>query len=118
MLLAEACEVTALHGGLGIDAAQDGDVRLAEDVDHLSFLEARGVVFEPEAVVGFVNAKTAESVGVGKETESAKLAGLERGLEFVGDFDEGHSGAIIAGGPAEAAGDAGSSIPHRFADFR
>jgi copper ion binding protein len=65
-------------------------------VDHLSFLEARGVVFEPDAVIGFVNAKTTESIGVGKETQSAKLAGLEGEMKFVGDFDERHEGIIIA----------------------
>lgn len=82
---------------MGIDAAQDGDVRPAEDVDHFRFLEARGVVFESEAVIGFVNPKTTESIGVGEETESAKLAGLEGGLKFVGDFDERHKGMIITG---------------------
>lgn len=91
-----------LHRGLGINAAQDGDVRLAEDVDHLSFLEARGVVFEPEAVIGFVNPKTSESVGVGKESQGAKLAGLEWGLKFVCDFNERHDGRIIARAEREA----------------
>ena len=80
----------------GIDAAQDGDARLAEDVGDFGFFQAGSVVFELQPVLQFVDVEAAQAVGVGEEGEMAELVGLERGLEFVGDFDEGHDGRIIA----------------------
>lgn len=75
---------------MSIDFAGDGDAGLAEDVGDLGLAEARGVVFEGEMVVLFVDAEAAEAVGVGKFAQAAELLEAERGLQFVGDFEECH----------------------------
>ena len=43
----------------------------------------------------FVNAETAQAVGIGELSQSTELLGAKRARQFVGDFDEGHA-AIIA----------------------
>lgn len=74
----------------GSDAALDGDSRHTQDVRDFGFLEAGGVVLERETVGLFVDAKAAQTVGIGELTEGAELLGVKRALQFVGHFDEGH----------------------------
>lgn len=73
-----------------VDPAGDGDAGLAEDVGDLGLAKARGVVFESEMVVLFVDAEAAETVGVGELTQAAELLEAERGLQFEGDVEECH----------------------------
>lgn len=84
-------------GGLGIDPAQDGDARLAEDVSDFGLFEAGSVVFKSKTIVGLIDMETAQAVGVGEEAELTELLRLERSLEIVCDFDQGHDAGIIAG---------------------
>lgn len=77
-----------------IDLAGDGDAGLAEDVGDLGLTEARGVVFESEMVVLFVDAEAAEAVGVGEFAQAAELFEAERGLQFEGDVEECHRRAL------------------------
>lgn len=79
-----------------VDAAENGDAGVAEDVCDLCFTEARSVVFEREMELGVVNGETAEAVGVGKFSERAKLRVRERRLQFKFCFKECHV-EIIAG---------------------
>ena len=54
------------------------------------FLQARGVILERKAIRVFVDAKAAQTVRIGEETEGAELLGMQRALQFVGYFDQGH----------------------------
>lgn len=78
-----------------LDAATDGNAGHAEDVSDLAFLQARGVVFEGQLIEVFVDAETAQAVGIGELPQSTELLWAKRARQFVGDFDEGHA-AIIA----------------------
>jgi len=79
-----------------VDAAENGDTGVAENVRDLCFTEARSVVFEREMELRVVNGETAEAVGVGKFSERAKLCVRERRLQFKFCFKECHV-QIIAG---------------------
>ena len=63
-----------------VDAAEDGDSGVAEDVRDLGFAEAGGVVFEREVEFGVVDLEAAEAVGVGEFAEGAELIVGERRL--------------------------------------
>ena len=77
-------------GEVLVDLAIDGDAGATEDMGHLSFAQARGVVFEGEVVLLFVDAEAAKAVGVGKFAEASELFEAERRLQFKGDFEECH----------------------------
>jgi len=49
-----------------LDAALDGDSRHAQDVSDFGFLQARGVILERDAIRVFVDAKAAQTVGIGE----------------------------------------------------
>ena len=74
-----------------------GYAGLAEYAGDLGFAQAGGVVFERQLIGGRVNAEAAQAVGVGELAEVAQLVIGERGLQFIGDFDECHGGIIAAG---------------------
>lgn len=48
------------------DAALHGDPGHAQDVGDFGFLQARGVILEREAIGVFVDAKAAQTVGIGE----------------------------------------------------
>ena len=73
-----------------IDAAEDGDSGVAEDVCDLGFAEAGGVVFERDVEFGVVDLEAAETVGVGEFAEGAELIVGEWGLEFEFGFEKCH----------------------------
>jgi len=75
---------------VGVEFAGDGDAGLGQGVEDLGFAEARGVVFEGEEVVLFVDAQAAQAVGVGEFAEALELFVAERRVEFVGDFEKCH----------------------------
>jgi hypothetical protein len=52
-----------------VEAADDGNAGLAEDVRDLGLAEAGGVVFEGDVKFGFVELEAAEAVGVGEFAE-------------------------------------------------
>jgi hypothetical protein len=74
-----------------VDSARYGDAGLAEDVGNLSVAEARGVVFEGEMRLLFVDAKAAQAIGVGECAEAAELFETQGRLQFVSDFEERHA---------------------------
>jgi hypothetical protein len=74
-----------------VDSARYGDAGFAEDVGDLGVAEARGVVFESEMVLLFVDAKAAQAVGVGECAEAAELFETQGRLQFVSDFEERHA---------------------------
>lgn len=74
-----------------VDSARYGDAGLAEDVGDLRIAEARGVVLEGEMVLLFVDAKAAQTIGVGECAETAELFETEGRLQFVSDFEERHA---------------------------
>jgi len=78
-----------------IDAAEDGDSGVAEDVCDLGFAEAGGVVFKGDVELGVVDLEAAEAIGVGEFTERAELIVGEGRLEFEFGFEKCH-GEIIA----------------------
>ena len=80
-----------------IEAAGDGDARLAEGVGYLRFAEARSVIFEGQLLPRIVEAESAEAVGVREFAELAQLIVAQRGLQFISDFHECHGGIIPAG---------------------
>ena len=86
-----------------IEAADDGDAGLAEDVCDLGFAEAGSVVFEGNVKFGFIELEAAEAVGVGEFAERAELVVSERRLEFEFGLEERH-GEIIAKGDGEKDG--------------
>jgi len=49
-----------------LDAALDGDSRHTQDVGDFGFLQPRGVILEREAIGLFVDAKAAQTVGIGE----------------------------------------------------
>jgi len=63
---------------------------VAEDVCDLGFAEARGVVFERDVKLGFVDLEAAEAVSIGEFAERAELLVGERRLEFEFGFEERH----------------------------
>jgi hypothetical protein len=71
-------------------SAGHGDCGSAEDVGNLRVAQARGVVFERQMLFGFIEAETAQAVGVGEFAEQAELFRGKRGLQFVSDFHECH----------------------------
>jgi hypothetical protein len=85
-----------------VDFTGDGDAGLAEDVGDLRLAQARGVVFECELIFLLIDAEAAETVGVGELAEAVELFEAERGLQFVGDFEECHGGIIPAPNKANA----------------
>ena len=62
----------------------------------LGVSEARGVIFEGNLVFPFIEAEFAQAVGVGEFPEALELLKAQRGLEFVGNFEERHGGIIAA----------------------
>ncbi len=78
----EAAAMQEKHGARPplIDFAGDRDLRLAEDVGDLGLAQARGVVFERQLVLGFVDAKAPQSIGVRELAEMAQLLFGQRGL--------------------------------------
>jgi hypothetical protein len=91
----EGKETSVAQRNRSVDLAGDGDAGLAKDMGHLRLAQARGVVLERQVVL-VVDAEAAQAVGVGEFAEMAELILSERGLQFVGDFDESHA-RIIAG---------------------
>jgi len=75
-----------------VDLAGDGDAGLAENVRDLGFAQARSVVLEGEMVLLLIDTEAAEAIGVGEFAEAAQLLEAQRGLQFVGDFEECHRG--------------------------
>ena len=73
-----------------------GNVSLAKGVRHLSFTQARGVVFEGQLLFRVVQAETAQAIGVGELSQMAQLVVAQRGLQFVSNFHECHGGIISA----------------------
>ena len=76
-----------IGGLLGTQLLLDGNAGLAEGVEHLSFAEARSVVFKSEAAGGVVNVEAAQAVEIGEFTETLKLFVAEGSEEFVADFE-------------------------------
>jgi hypothetical protein len=74
-----------------VDSPGYGDAGFAEDVGDLGIAEARGVVFESEMVLLFVDAKAAQAIGVGESAEAAELFETQGRLQFVSDFEERHA---------------------------
>lgn len=81
-----------------IQAAGDGDSRLAEGVGHLRLAQARSVIFERQLLSRIVEAEAAEAVSVSEFAEAVQLVVAQRGLEFEGNFDKCHGGIIPAVG--------------------
>jgi len=73
-----------------MDFAGDGDAGAPEHVSDLGVAEARGVVFEGELVLLFVDAEPAEAVGVGEFAEALELLKAQRRLKFISDFKQRH----------------------------
>ena len=76
-----------IGGLLGTQLLLDGNAGLAEGVEHLSFAEARRVVFKSEAAGGVVNVEAAQAVEIGEFAETLKLFVAEGSEEFVADFE-------------------------------
>jgi hypothetical protein len=74
-------------------------------VGYFGFAQAGGVVLEGEMLFAFVEAETAEAVGIGKGAKPRELFLRERGLQFVSDVNEGHGRGII---PATGNGSLGN----------
>lgn len=79
---------------IGGEFFRDGDSGLAEGVEHLGFAEARGVVFEGDAVLLLIHTEAAESISVGEFAEALELFVAERGMELVADFEKCHAESI------------------------
>jgi hypothetical protein len=77
-----------------VDAADDGDADLAEDMGHLCFAKARSVVFERKLAFGVVDGEAAEAVGVGEFAERAELRVSKSRLQFKSCFEECHRKSI------------------------
>ncbi len=77
-----------------IDAAEDGDAGVTEDVRHLGFAKARSVIFKRELQLGIVDGETAKAVSVREFTERAQLCMSERRLQFKFGFEERHGKSI------------------------
>jgi hypothetical protein len=73
-----------------VNAAEDGNAGVAEDVCDLGLAEAGGVVFEREVELGVVETEAAEAVGVGEFAEGAELVVREWRLEFEFGFEKCH----------------------------
>jgi hypothetical protein len=80
------------------EAAGDGDPGLAQGVGHLRFAQARSVVFKRQLLFRIVQPEAAQAVSVGEFAEVAQLVVVQRGLQFIGDFDECHGGIISVTG--------------------
>ena len=74
-------------GVVGVEFLGDGDADLGESVQDLGFSEARGIVFEGEAVVLFVYAQATKAIGVGELSQALELLVAERRLQLIGDFE-------------------------------
>ena len=61
-----------------IHSAGDGDACLAQHMRDLRLAQARSVVFERELLHRFVDAKTAQSIGVRELAEMAQLLFCQR----------------------------------------
>lgn len=82
-----------------VEAAGDGDARLAEGVSHLGFAQARSVIFERQLLPRIVQAEAAQTIGVCELAEPVQLVIAQRGLQFVSNFYECHDGIIAAVSP-------------------
>jgi len=82
---------------VGVEFLGDGDPDLSKGVKDLSFPEARSVVFEGKAVVPFVYAQAAKTVGVGELAQPLELLVAERRVQFIGDFEKCHIGDYTSG---------------------
>jgi hypothetical protein len=80
-----------------IDLARDGDAGLPEHMGDLRLPQARGVVFERQLVGRWVDAEATQAIRVCELAKVAQLVVGQRGLQFIGDFHEGHCGIIPAG---------------------
>ena len=72
--------------------AGDGDASLAKKVCDLGFAEPRGIVFERQMVLLFIDAKAAQAIGIRELTEAAELFEAQGRLQFVSDVKERHGG--------------------------
>jgi hypothetical protein len=76
--------------------SRDGDARLSQDVNDLSFTETGSVVFKSDLVFLFVHMDAAQAVGIGKFSEALQLLPSQGRLEFIGDFKKCHAGNYSA----------------------
>ena len=67
----------------------------------LGFPKARGVIFEGQLILRFVHAEAAQAVRIREFAEAAKLFKAQRSLQFVGDFEERHTGQYKGKKPRE-----------------
>jgi len=75
-----------------IDFAGDRDAGAAENMGDLGFAQAGGVILKGELILLFIDAETAQAIGVSEFAEAAELIEAQGRLQFVGDFEECHGG--------------------------
>jgi hypothetical protein len=68
----------------------DRNAGLGQDMCHLSGAQTRGIVFERQMILVFVDAKATKAVGVGKLAKPVELLETQGRLQGVGDFKECH----------------------------
>lgn len=77
-----------------INLARYRDSGESQHVRYFGFLEARSVVLEGQLVLGIVDAKAPQSVGIREFAKTSQLVVAQRSLQLVGDFHECHGGII------------------------
>ena len=75
----------------------DGNACQAQDMSDLGLAQSRSIVFDGDVVIGFVDGKAAQAVGVCEFAEFAELLVAERGLRLIDDFKKCHGGIIAVG---------------------
>ena len=82
--------------GDGIDGAGYGELAgygdfcAAQHVDHLRFFQTRSVILKRQLVFAFVDAKAAQTIGVGEMSQARKLRLREGLVQLIGNFEERH----------------------------
>ncbi len=65
---------------VGVDTADDGNIRHSQDVFDFRFFQARSVVFELKPILLFIEAKFLEAISIGEKCERPQLFLPQRGL--------------------------------------
>jgi len=81
-----------------VDASQHGNFGLPQYVLDFRFFQPGRVIFKGQAVRLFVNAKSPQSIGVGKAAKRLQLLRAQPRLQFVCDFHECHAQIIALQG--------------------
>lgn len=79
---------------IGVDAADNGDIRHSQHVLHFCFLQPRSVVFKLKPIPLFIEAEFLEPVGIREKCQRPQLFLPQGNLQLISHAHECHAGII------------------------